>query len=549
MGYKVGFLLATLLVGSLAFPKPVEEDDMSHLYGHSDPTGRIVGGSSAGTVRHMVALSSGLIVRNFLCGGSLVSRNMILTAAHCINAVFSGGSLSNSLRATVGTNRWNSGGTHYNIQRNITHPNYVQATIKNDIGLLRTSSNVVLNNNVATVALNYNFIGGNVDVVVTGWGRVRHNGALSAELLRLNKQTVEGSRCVTEVARRASQLNIRAPAVEPHIELCTFHSAGRGTCNGDSGGPLLTTSNNQQVGIVSWGLPCAQGAPDMFVRVSAYRSWLSQHLTKLHLPTAFPKPEFDFEDLFYHTDPNARIVGGSPAADGSVPYMVAMSSGAIIRNFMCGGSLISTRHVLTAAHCIAAVFSFGSLSNSLRVTVGTNRWNSGGQLYSLSRNITHPHYVSSIIKNDIGILVTSNNVALSNRVQLVPLSFDNIGGGVLSRAAGWGRIRQNGALSNTLLELHVWTLTGEQCIRDMERRTTELGVRMPPIEPHIELCTFHSAGHGMCNGDSGSALVNIADGKQIGIVSWGLPCARAAPDAFVRVSAYRTWINNSIRSA
>lgn len=81
------------------------------------------------------------------------------------------------------------------------------------------------------------------------------------------------------------------------------------------------------------------------------------------------------------------------------------------------------------------------ISSSLRVTVGTNRWSTGGQTYSISRNVTHPNYVSNIIKNDIGILITSSNIVLNNQVQPVPLNFNYVGGGVPARAAGWGRIR------------------------------------------------------------------------------------------------------------
>ncbi|CAH2041749.1 unnamed protein product, partial [Iphiclides podalirius] len=252
------------------------------------------------------------------------------------------------------------------------------------------------------------------------------------------------------------------------------------------------------------------------------------------------------DDLFFHADRSARIVGGTPAAEGSVPYMVAMSSGLLVRSFTCGGSLISSSHVLTAAHCIAAVFSLGSLSSTLRVTVGTNRWNVGGQSYAISRNITHQHYVSSTIKNDIGVLVVATEVALSTTVQLVPLSFDNIGAGVLSRAAGWGRIRQGGPLSAVLLELFVRTISGQQCQEEIASYAEEFNVSVPPVDPELELCVFHSPGHGMCNGDSGSALVNVANGRQIGIVSWGMPCARGAPDMFVRVSAYENWLQQSM---
>ncbi|KAH9639127.1 hypothetical protein HF086_018195 [Spodoptera exigua] len=183
---------------------------------------------------------------------------------------------------------------------------------------------------------------------------------------------------------------------------------------------------------------------------------------------------------------------------------------------------------------------------SLRVTVGTNRWNSGGTSYTLARNVTHPNYVASTIKNDIGVLITSSNVALNNLVQVVPVTYSFIGQGVQSRVAGWGRIRSGGALSATLLELTLTTIEGNDCVNRVARASVDFNVRAPPVEPHIEVCTLHSPGFGTCNGDSGSALRRVDNGQQFGIVSWGFPCARGAPDMFVRISAYQNWLRSVI---
>ncbi|XP_049875187.1 chymotrypsin-1-like [Pectinophora gossypiella] len=262
-----------------------------------------------------------------------------------------------------------------------------------------------------------------------------------------------------------------------------------------------------------------------------------------------PTPQSEDSDLFYHVNEHARIVGGVPAEVGSVPYMVAMSSGLLIRSFLCGGSVISARSVLTAAHCIQAAFSGGSLVSSLRVTVGTNRWNTGGSTYALQRNVTHQNYVHQTIKNDIGLLITSADIQFNAVVAPVQLSFSFVPAGVIGRAAGWGRTRvSGGSLSAVLLELQTLTIDGQRCVEEVPRVAAAINMRPdpPPVEPHIELCTFHSAGHGMCNGDSGSALVRVDNGQQIGIVSWGLPCARGAPDMFVRVSAYESWLRQHV---
>ncbi|XP_047508518.1 chymotrypsin-1-like [Pieris napi] len=278
MAFKVGLIALTLLVGSLALP--AKEDDMSIFFDHTDPDARIVGGTVAGTVPWMAVLTNGLLVRNLLCGASIITDRHLLTAAHCIDSVFSWGSLSSSLRATVGTNRWNSGGVQYEIARNITHPNYVSRIIKNDIGILITRNAIRFTNTISPVTLSFDVVGNGVATTVNGWGRIRAGGAISAQLLELQAATIDGLVCMIEVPRVATAINFpsRPPPVEPHIEICTHHSVGHGTCNGDSGSPLLRSDTREQIGLVSWGIPCAHGAPDMFVRISAYKSWLESSI-------------------------------------------------------------------------------------------------------------------------------------------------------------------------------------------------------------------------------------------------------------------------------
>lgn len=54
--------------------------------------------------------------------------------------------------------------------------------------------------------------------------------------------------------------------------LCTYTAVDKGMCNGDSGGPLVY--NNELVGVISWGVPCAVGKPDVYTRISTVYSWL-----------------------------------------------------------------------------------------------------------------------------------------------------------------------------------------------------------------------------------------------------------------------------------
>ncbi|KAG6462467.1 hypothetical protein O3G_MSEX013282 [Manduca sexta] len=160
------------------------------------------------------------------------------------------------------------------FQRHFIHPNYNSALITNDLGMLHTSTNINFNNLVRAININYDFVGERVNVRVAGWGRIRAGGAISTNLLQLNTATIDGNRCVQNVRTVAANLGIWAPPVIPSIEICTFHSRNHGTCNGDSGSPLVRTDRGQQIGVVSWGLPCALGAPDVYVRLSAFRGWV-----------------------------------------------------------------------------------------------------------------------------------------------------------------------------------------------------------------------------------------------------------------------------------
>lgn len=59
--------------------------------------------------------------------------------------------------------------------------------------------------------------------------------------------------------------------------MCAFERPGHGTCSGDSGGPMVY--DDQIVGIVSGGIPCAVGFPDVFTRVYSFRDWIDEILS------------------------------------------------------------------------------------------------------------------------------------------------------------------------------------------------------------------------------------------------------------------------------
>lgn len=59
-----------------------------------------------------------------------------------------------------------------------------------------------------------------------------------------------------------------------NTNVCTLNTIGEGACFGDSGSPLAF--NNEQIGIVSFGMPCAKGYPDVYTNVPAFKKWISE---------------------------------------------------------------------------------------------------------------------------------------------------------------------------------------------------------------------------------------------------------------------------------
>lgn len=73
------------------------------------------------------------------------------------------------------------------------------------------------------------------------------------------------------------------------------------------------------------------------------------------------------------------------------------------------------------------------------MTAGSNRWNGAGTTYFVTGNATHPNYVSQINKNDLAMLFTMMDIAFTERVRPIAISYEYVGAGVMTRVAGWGR--------------------------------------------------------------------------------------------------------------
>ncbi|KAF5278812.1 hypothetical protein FQR65_LT03499 [Abscondita terminalis] len=227
-----------------------------------------------------------------------------------------------------------------------------------------------------------------------------------------------------------------------------------------------------------------------------------------------------------------KVVGGSDATDGAFPYQASLRKKG---KHFCGGSIIADRWILTAAHCV-----FKQDASKFTVVVGSNLLNKGGDSYEIEEFYPHEKYDPDVIVHDIALIKLKDVVKENSAVKKIELTGEDTPAGKELVLSGWG-LTGVGILQlitpppNKLQTLKLQSIGNDKCAEahpDGDIAATHL-------------CTFTKVGEGACYGDSGGPLV--ADGKQVGVVSWGVPCAKGKPDVFTRIYSYLDWISEHIK--
>ncbi|XP_062294402.1 prostasin-like [Scomber scombrus] len=234
---------------------------------------------------------------------------------------------------------------------------------------------------------------------------------------------------------------------------------------------------------------------------------------------------------------NTKIVGGADAVAGAWPWQASLHNSV---GHFCGGSLINSQWILTAAHC------FPSTSTQTIVYLGRETQqgvNSNEVSRSVSQIIKHPNYDPNTNDNDIALLQLASSVTFTDYIKPVCLasSGSTYAAGTNTWVTGWGDIKSDVSLPSpqTLQEVNVPIVSNTVCSESYT------------LTSNMICAGLTAGGKDSCQGDSGGPLVsqNGTQWIQAGVVSFGRGCAEPNfPGVYARVSEYQSWINGQISS-
>ncbi|KAM9356680.1 coagulation factor IXa [Symphorus nematophorus] len=235
-----------------------------------------------------------------------------------------------------------------------------------------------------------------------------------------------------------------------------------------------------------------------------------------------------------------RIVGGEVVIPGEIPWQVALIARPSGQLF-CGGSILSERWVITAAHCLVEAQS------SFLIRVGEHNiyiHEDTEQDYEVLEEHIHPRYNASesLYNHDIALVYLKNPITFSTTVRPIcigPKTFTEtlVKESSTATVSGWGRKRFMGLQADTLQKVEVPYTDRTECTRSSSARIT----------PVMFCAGYYDEAKDACQGDSGGPHANSIHDTWFltGIVSWGEECAKDGKyGVYTRVSLYYRWIKH-----
>lgn len=249
-----------------------------------------------------------------------------------------------------------------------------------------------------------------------------------------------------------------------------------------------------------------------------------------------------------------RIVGGRESNLGAWPWITLLFidvHGNGVRSPLCGGALVTPRHVLTAAHC---TFS-GNRSltpDAFVARLGEHDYLSSDDGASpvdepVVRIDRHAEFNPRTYLNDVAVLTLRRPVPLNKDIALICLPYGTLRDDAYesrsANIAGWGELYYGGPSSATLQDTRIPIQSLDTCKESFKRTSIT-------FTDHY-LCAGSLKGDkDACRGDSGGPLMLLDEQQRftiIGITSFGRRCAEPGyPGVYTRVAKYLDWIQQRL---
>ncbi|KAI3382002.1 hypothetical protein SNEBB_008073 [Seison nebaliae] len=239
----------------------------------------------------------------------------------------------------------------------------------------------------------------------------------------------------------------------------------------------------------------------------------------------------------------SRIVNGQIVTDNSIPFIVSLNIKTSAGEQLCGGSIVNSNWIVTAAHCFEGM-SDAEVKNSEVVISDLDlvEVDTGEKKIKIEQGFEHPDYESSDtnLYNDIYLIKIGEAITFNDKAQPICISDDRPSEGEEVTAAGWGRIDvpAEGEISEKLRKVTFPIQADSVC----ELEAKETAVSFCAGNPDEEKDS--------CKGDSGGPLYKFENGifTLTGVTSYGVDNTCGGKGIYATVSVFKAWMKETMEN-